>query len=237
MRNLDVHRVVENNMCRENILKYLFIFVYNLILNIQIDRYNCLMGLKPMNSNQESKQKALNYLYRMEIEGCKKCILHKKRLNIVFGCGNADAEIVFVGEAPGFNEDITGVPFSGRSGELLDRIIMSLGSLKNRVYISNVVKCRPPSNRTPLTSEIKQCEIFLKKQLDIIQPKVIICLGACAANCLLNTSEPISKIRGRFRFYKNMLLMPTYHPAYLLRYPLKKRDVWLDIQKVIKVLS
>jgi len=166
------------------------------------------------------------------VQDCQKCSLCKTRTNIVFGSGNENANLVFVGEAPGADEDKQGKPFVGKAGQKLTQIINAIGLSRDEVYIANVLKCRPPNNRNPLPQEIEACEPYLIAQLEIIKPKVICALGTFAAQTLLRTDQPISKLRGRFHTYQGIRLMPTYHPAYLLRNPKSKRDVWEDVQKV-----
>tara|TARA_B100000945_G_C20239568_1_gene529265 strand:- start:323 stop:808 length:486 start_codon:yes stop_codon:yes gene_type:complete len=155
---------------------------------------------------------------------------------VVFGTGNQKADLMFVGEAPGAEEDRTGKPFVGRAGQLLTKIIQSTGLTRDDVYIANVLKCRPPGNRNPKSNEIEQCEPYLLRQIDLIEPKVICALGTFAAQILLRTDERISKLRGNFYNYHGTKVMPTYHPAYLLRNPENKRQVWEDIQKVMAEL-
>ena len=169
---------------------------------------------------------------RRELGDCRRCKLHRARTNIVFGSGNPRARLVFVGEGPGRDEDLQGEPFVGQAGKLLTRIIEAIQLTREEVYIANIVKCRPPGNRNPEPDEIAACEPFLVKQLQVIQPKLICALGAFAAQTLLQTAEKISALRGRFHSYQGILLMPTYHPAFLLRNPNFKRDVWEDVKKV-----
>jgi len=168
---------------------------------------------------------------------CTRCKLHKARTNIVFGVGNPKAQLVFVGEGPGRDEDEQGEPFVGRAGKLLTQMIEAMGLRRSDVYICNVVKCRPPENRLPEKDEIATCSPYLFRQLDVIGPKVICCLGACAAQTLLNTNQGISRYRGEFFDYRGAKLIATYHPAYLLRNPNAKGDVWKDLQKVMAVLG
>ena len=174
---------------------------------------------------------------RAEIGDCKRCKLHSTRKNLVFGTGNLNSELVFVGEAPGADEDIQGEPFVGRAGELLTKIIKSMGYNRKDVYIANIIKCRPPGNRNPESDEIKTCEPFLIKQLSIIKPKVICALGTFASQTLLKTQDRISLLRGRFHMYEGIKLMPTFHPAYLLRNPNEKKVVWEDIKLIMKELG
>lgn len=171
---------------------------------------------------------------RQELGDCQRCRLHASRTRIVFGTGNPHAELVFIGEAPGREEDLQGEPFVGQAGQLLTRIIEAIGLSRQEVYITNVIKCRPPENRNPAPEEIAACEPFLIKQLAAIRPRLICALGTFAAQTLLKTEAKISALRGRFHVYQGIPLMPTYHPAFLLRNPQKKRDVWEDMKKLKK---
>jgi uracil-DNA glycosylase len=169
---------------------------------------------------------------------CTRCKLHTLgRKQVVFGVGNPNADLMFVGEAPGADEDMQGEPFVGRAGQLLTKIIEAIGLTRDSVYIANVIKCRPPGNRNPEPDEVDQCEPFLFQQIDIIKPKVIVALGKFAAQSLLRTTEPITRIRGREYKYRDAILMPTYHPAYLLRNPASKREVWEDMKRVRAILT
>jgi uracil-DNA glycosylase family 4 len=171
-------------------------------------------------------------------DDCSRCKLHTLgRKQIVFGVGNPNADLMFVGEAPGADEDIQGEPFVGRAGQLLTKIIEAIGLKREDVYIANVIKCRPPGNRNPEPDEVEQCEPFLFRQIDTIKPKVIVALGKFAAQCLLKTDEPISRLRGREYTYRDAILMPTFHPAYLLRNPSSKREVWDDMKRVRDILN
>ena len=164
---------------------------------------------------------------------CSRCKLHTLgRTQVVFGVGNPSADLMFVGEAPGADEDIQGEPFVGRAGQLLTKIIEAIGLRREDVYIANVIKCRPPGNRNPEPDEVEQCEPFLFRQIDTVKPKVIVALGKFAAQCLLRTNDPITRIRGREFKYRDAILIPTYHPAYLLRTPSAKREVWEDMKRV-----
>ncbi|MDQ3171077.1 MAG: uracil-DNA glycosylase [Acidobacteriota bacterium] len=175
---------------------------------------------------------------REQIGDCTRCKLHTLgRKQIVFGSGNPNADLMFVGEAPGADEDEQGVPFIGRAGQLLTKIIEAIGLTRDDVYIANVIKCRPPANRNPEPDEIAECEPFLLRQIESIRPKVIVALGTFAAHALLRTDAPISKLRGTFHEYHGAQLLPTFHPAYLLRSPERKRDVWDDMKKVRAVLT
>lgn len=174
---------------------------------------------------------------RSDIGDCTRCKLHKARTNIVFGVGNAKAELVFVGEGPGHDEDVQGEPFVGRAGKLLTQMIEAMGLQRPDVYICNVVKCRPPENRLPERDEIETCSPFLMRQLAVVQPKVICCLGACSAQTLLETNQGISRFRGEWFDYRGAKLIATYHPAYLLRNPAAKSEVWKDLQKIMAFLG
>jgi DNA polymerase len=169
---------------------------------------------------------------RADIGDCRRCKLAPTRTNIVFGSGNPDAQLVFVGEAPGFDEDKQGLPFVGRAGQLLTKIIESIDIKREDVYICNVLKCRPPDNRNPEPDEVLACNPFLKRQLATIRPKVVCCLGTFAAQTVLATAAPISRLRGRFHDVDGMRVIATFHPAYLLRSPDKKRDVWEDMKQI-----
>lgn len=166
---------------------------------------------------------------------CKLCGLGRKQ--IVFGVGNPAADLMFVGEAPGGDEDVQGIPFVGRAGQKLTQIIESIGLTRGDVYIANVIKCRPPENRNPEPDEVETCEPFLFRQVDTIKPKVIVALGTFAARSLLKTIDPISRLRGRVYDYRGAKLVPTFHPAYLLRNPGCRRDVWEDMKKVRALLN
>jgi uracil-DNA glycosylase family 4 len=174
---------------------------------------------------------------RADIGDCTRCRLCEQRNKIVFGSGNAKAELVFVGEGPGRDEDMQGLPFVGRAGKLLTQMIEAMGLTRDKVYIANVVKCRPPNNRPPEKDEVATCIPFLLRQLEVIHPKVIVCLGSTAAQNLLGTIRSISHFRGQWFDFRGMQLMATYHPAYLLRNPPAKADVWKDLQKVMGVLG
>ena len=172
-----------------------------------------------------------------DLGDCTRCKLHRGRTKLVFGDGNPKAELVFVGEGPGRDEDAQGLPFVGRAGKLLTQMIEAMGLQRQDVYICNVVKCRPPDNRTPEKDEVETCSPFLLRQLDAISPKVIVCLGSVAAQTLLETNRGISHFRGQWLEFRGRKLMATYHPAYLLRNPGAKGEVWKDLQKVMAVLG
>lgn len=174
---------------------------------------------------------------RADIGDCTRCRLCEQRNKIVFGDGNAKAELVFIGEGPGRDEDEQGIPFVGRAGKLLTQMIEAMGLTRQQVYICNVVKCRPPENRTPEKDEVATCSPFLFRQLDVIKPKVVVCLGNCAAQALLNTTRSLSSYRGEWLEFRGTKLLCTYHPAYLLRNPHAKPEVWTDLKKVLVELG
>ena len=175
---------------------------------------------------------------RADIGDCTRCKLHTLgRTQIVFGVGNPNADLMFVGEAPGRDEDLQGYPFVGRAGQLLTKIIEAIALKREDVYIANVIKCRPPENRNPEPDEVATCEPFLFRQIDIIKPKVIVALGKFGAQTLLRTLDPISRLRGRVFDYRGAKLIPTFHPAYLLRNPSSKREVWEDMKLVRSLLT
>ena len=186
-------------------------------------------GLTP-----EERRHALTVLAG-EVARCMRCAeLASTRTQTVFGVGPVDAELCFVGEAPGADEDAQGEPFVGAAGQLLNRIIAACGMKREEVYICNILKCRPPGNRTPLPNEAANCRPFLERQLELVRPKFICALGACAAQNLLGTTLPIGRLRGRFHNYRGIPVLCTYHPAYLLRSPEKKRDVWEDMKRLLE---
>lgn len=175
---------------------------------------------------------------REEIGDCTRCKLHMLgRRQIVFGVGNPQAELMFVGEGPGADEDIQGIPFVGRAGQLLTKMIEAMGFRRDEVYIANVVKCRPPENRNPEPDEIASCEPFLLRQIESIGPKVIVALGSFAAKTLLKTQDPISRLRGRVYDYHGASLVPTFHPSFLLRSPNQKKYAWDDLKRALAVMG
>ena len=174
---------------------------------------------------------------RAELGDCCRCELGGSRKNLVFGVGNPHARIVFVGEAPGRDEDIQGEPFVGEAGQLLTKIIQAMGFQRSDVYICNVLKCRPPGNRDPLPSEVEACAAFMLRQVKAINPEAVVALGKFAAQTLLQSKEIISRLRGRFHDYHGIPLMPTFHPSALLRDPAKKREVWEDMQQVMRLVG
>ncbi len=174
---------------------------------------------------------------REEVGECARCKLAGGRTRLVFGVGNPHAELMFVGEGPGADEDVQGEPFVGKAGQLLTRMIEAMGYRREDVYIANVVKCRPPGNRDPEPDEIAACEPFLKAQIAAVRPKVIVALGRFAVQTLLRDPTPITRQRGAWRDYEGVRLLPTFHPAYLLRNPAEKAKAWADLQLVMKELG
>ena len=174
---------------------------------------------------------------RDDLGDCVRCKLHRYRTNIVFGTGGLHAELMFVGEAPGADEDEQGIPFVGRAGQLLTKIIESIGLRREDVYIANVIKCRPPQNRNPEPDEVEKCRPFLFRQIDTVQPKIICALGKFAAQTLLDTATPITQLRGRFFDKFGIKVIPTFHPSYLLRNPAAKREVWEDMKAIRRMLD
>jgi len=170
------------------------------------------------------------------LHNCARCRLSEKRKTVVFGEGDPDARVMFIGEGPGAEEDRTGRPFVGQAGQLLGRMIVAMGFQRGQTYIANVVKCRPPGNRDPKDDEIAACSEFLDRQIELIRPDVIVALGRFAANRLTGTDKPLGALRGRWSHYKGVPLLATYHPAYLLRTPKDKRKVWSDLKLVLRKL-
>jgi len=166
---------------------------------------------------------------RSEVASCQACLLHETRTQTVFGVGNEYADWLFVGEAPGADEDVQGEPFVGRAGKLLNAMLFALGLSREQVFIANVLKCRPPNNRDPRPEEVAACEHFLRNQINLIQPRIIVALGRHAAHNLLKTDQPLSRLRGKIHTYENTPLLVTYHPAYLLRSPAEKAKAWADL--------
>ncbi len=193
-------------------------------------------GRSPDARREEAVEPGLDDL-RLRVMGCTSCPLARTRKHIVFGEGRPDAALMFIGEGPGAKEDETGRPFVGNAGELLTRIIKAMGLTRQDVFIANIVKCRPPGNRDPHPEEVAACIGYLQAQIRAIRPRVIVALGRIAAQTLLKEDTPISRLRGSFRDYAGIMLMPTYHPSYLLQNPSKKRDVWEDMKKVMEELG
>jgi DNA polymerase len=184
----------------------------------------------------EEREAALRIL-REEIGDCTRCALHTGRHKLVFGDGDAAARLMFVGEGPGADEDAQGIPFVGRAGQLLNNMIAAMGLKREEVYIANVVKCRPPGNRTPEPDEANTCSPFLFRQIDIVRPEVLVALGATAATYLLGQRQPLAGLRGRVHSYRGAKLIVTYHPAYLLRDPRQKKEAWADLQIAMRELG
>jgi len=174
---------------------------------------------------------------RKELGDCKRCKLHRGRKTIVFGEGNERATLMLIGEGPGYDEDVQGRPFVGKAGQLLTKILQSINLPREEVYIANIIKCRPPQNRNPEPDEIQSCSPFLMKQIQVIQPKIICALGAFSAQTLLKTETKITALRGKLFDLEGIKVMPTYHPAFLLRNPDKKREVWEDMKKIVELLN
>ncbi|MBI5192156.1 MAG: uracil-DNA glycosylase [Nitrospirae bacterium] len=204
------------------------------ILDISLDRRGFLTP--PEVSSTEQKAESLNTLLQ-KIGDCKRCKLSKGRTNIVFGTGNPNTRLMFVGEGPGEDEDKQGKPFVGKAGELLTKMITAMGLTRDDVYIANVVKCRPPCNRNPEGDEITACSPFLKAQIDIIKPEIICTLGTFASHTLLETSTKISDLRGKIHLKDGYSIVPTFHPSYLLRNPGEKVRSWQDLQIIMKELG
>jgi len=197
-------------------------------------------AVQPETINQTPEEKATRWrVLEAKAMACTQCVLHKGRTNVVFGTGNRSAQLVFVGEGPGADEDQQGLPFVGKSGQLLNKIITAMGMKREEVYICNVVKCRPPENRTPLPDEIAACSPYLFEQLELISPKVIVTLGGPAVKSLLNVTQGIMSIRGKWFAYRGIPVMPTYHPAFVLRVYSEenRRAVWDDMKKVVDKLK
>jgi uracil-DNA glycosylase len=174
---------------------------------------------------------------RKELGDCKRCKLHRGRKTIVFGEGNEKATLMLIGEGPGYDEDVQGRPFVGKAGQLLTKILQSINLPREEVYIANIIKCRPPQNRNPEPDEIKSCTPFLMKQIGVIQPKIICALGTFSAQTLLKTDTKITALRGKFFDLEGIKVIPTYHPAFLLRNPERKREVWEDMKKIVELLG
>ena len=186
----------------------------------------------------DQKRIQLQLMNQKEVEGCTKCTdLVRNRTRTVFGVGNIDTELVFVGEAPGADEDKAGEPFVGAAGQLLNKIIAACKLERKDIYICNVLKCRPPGNRQPLADEVTNCRGFLERQLSIIRPRFICCLGLVAAQTVLNTTTPIGKLRKQIHDYQGIKVVATYHPAYLLRNPNAKKDVWEDMKMMMEAMG
>ncbi len=182
-----------------------------------------------------SKKNELLEIVKEELKDCRRCKLYKERNHIVFGEGNEDARLMLIGEAPGHEEDLQGRPFVGAAGHLLDNMLKAINLSRREVYIANIVKCRPPQNRKPERDEIEACKPFLLKQIDIIKPSIICTLGSVATQTLLETKSPITKLRGHIYDFSGIKLIPTFHPAYLLRNPYQKKGAWEDLKLIEKI--
>ena len=182
-----------------------------------------------------SKKNELLEIVKEELKDCRRCKLYKERNHIVFGEGNEDARLMLIGEAPGHEEDLQGRPFVGAAGHLLDNMLKAINLSRKEVYIANIVKCRPPHNRKPERDEIEACKPFLLKQIDIIKPSIICTLGSTATQTLLETKMPITKLRGHIYDFSGIKLIPTFHPAYLLRNPYQKKGAWEDLKLIEKI--
>ena len=204
------------------------------VSDLVVVRRNSSLFESPL--NQQPSGESLESI-RTDLGDCRRCKLCSGRTNIVFGSGTSQAKLVFVGEGPGADEDAQGLPFVGAAGQLLTKIIEAIQLTRDQVYICNIVKCRPPSNRTPEEDEIAACSPFMFRQIESIRPRVICCLGAVAAQTLLGTKTTVGKLRGRFHDYRGIQVMPTWHPAYLLRNPNAKREVWDDVKKIRSLLD
>lgn len=198
-------------------------------------RYIRERGISYLSTSHKRKPLSLKEI-REELGNCQRCKLHRLRRNIVFGEGNEEAKLMLIGEGPGYDEDVQGRPFVGKAGQLLTRILQSVQVDRKEVYITNIIKCRPPGNRNPEPDEIKSCYPFLLKQIQAIRPKVICALGTFAAQTLLQKEAKITFLRGKSFDFQGIKIFPTYHPAFLLRNPEKKKEVWEDIQKIMHAL-
>ncbi|MGQ9508459.1 MAG: uracil-DNA glycosylase [Thermodesulfobacteriota bacterium] len=198
-------------------------------------RYIRERGISYLPTSHKRKLLSLKEI-REELGNCQRCKLHRLRRNIVFGEGNEEAKLMLIGEGPGYDEDVQGRPFVGKAGQLLTRILQSVQVDRKEVYITNIIKCRPPGNRNPEPDEIKSCYPFLLKQIQAIRPKVICALGTFAAQTLLQKEAKITSLRGKSFDFQGIKIFPTYHPAFLLRNPEKKKEVWEDIQKIMHAL-
>ena len=199
-------------------------------------RVSSAVGKEPQSIETHAALEETLDTIRTDLGDCRRCGLAASRTELVYGVGNPNARLVLVGEAPGREEDAKGEPFVGEAGRLLDKILLAMGMQREEVYICNVLKCRPPNNRDPQPEEVATCEAFLIRQVAAIRPQVIVGLGRFAVHCLLKTRAPISRLRGEWQNYQGIPMMPTYHPAYLLRNPDGKRDVWEDMKEVLRRL-
>jgi uracil-DNA glycosylase len=212
-------------------------FESNLEENTSIPPRNPILAPPPVSAVIEQDRASVLRLIQEEIGDCTRCVLHKGRNKLVFGDGDPDARLMFVGEGPGADEDAQGLPFVGRAGQLLNNMIGAMGLTREQVYIANVVKCRPPQNRTPEPDEANTCSPFLFRQIDAIGPEVIVALGATAATYLLGQRQPLAGLRGRVHSFRGTKLIVTYHPAFLLRDPRQKKEAWADLQIAMRELG
>ncbi|MCD6415641.1 MAG: uracil-DNA glycosylase [Planctomycetes bacterium] len=196
-----------------------------------------MMGVDALPRRRRDERAAKLARVEQEVKKCTTCRLHETRTRTVFGRGDLRARLMFVGEAPGADEDREGVPFVGRAGKLLDRMVYAMGLERDEVYITNILKCRPPGNRDPLADEAEACAPYLERQIEIIQPEMICTLGLPATRTMLRTSQSMGDMRGRWRSYRGIPLLPTYHPAYLLRSPGQKAKAWHDLKMLILALQ
>ena len=195
-----------------------------------------LFKREAMRQVEDETAEELEALDQNYVKDCTKCRLHKGRTNTVFGQGDPHADLMFVGEAPGADEDKEGEPFVGRAGRLLDKMIFAMGLTRDEIYIGNIIKCRPPDNRDPRADEVEACMPYLDQQIELIQPTLLCTLGLPASKTLLNSSKSMGEMRGTWGRYEGVPVLPTYHPAYLLRSPSQKRKAWQDLKKVMKAL-
>jgi DNA polymerase len=204
-----------------------------------LDQLGRPAAVQPISAPREAARSATELsVIETRAKACTKCReLSSCRQSVVFGVGSATAEIMFIGEAPGADEDAQGIPFVGRAGQLLTKIVEAMGCRREDVYIANIIKCRPPQNRTPLPEEVANCLPYVLSQIELIQPKVIVALGATALRALLDVQLGITKMRGHWYVFRDIPIMPTFHPAYLLRNPAAKREVWDDMKSVLEKLG
>jgi DNA polymerase len=228
---------VINEICETLVLaRSQFEYLSDLGIETQMTEFRDTSKNHPCIGTDSALQETLDSI-RTDLGDCQRWGLAASRMKLVFGVGNPNARLVLVGEAPGREEDLQGEPFVGEAGQLLNRILLAMGMQREEVYLCNVLKCRPPDNRDPNPEEVATCEPFLIRQLAAIRPQVIVGLGRFAVHSLLKTKTPISRLRGEWQRYQGIPLMPTYHPAYLLRNPEAKRDVWEDMKEVLRMLN
>ena len=204
-----------------------------------LPRRAIVMAQKPIEAQAAEPTPTLDTLQgiQKELQGCNRCKLCENRKNVIFGEGNPQANLIFIGDSPGEEEDLQGASFIGKEGELLDRMLQAIGLKRNQTYNLNLVKCRPSDNRNPELPEIQTCSSFLHRQLDLLQPHVVVALGEFAAQTLLKTEAPFSELRGRFHDYRGVKLMPTFHPSQLIKSPGSKKEAWIDLQLIAQELG